>query len=55
MILAGHRAIDWELVYGQADLIVDTVGNSNSRTPRERQVLRLGAGWSGPVASPTGS
>jgi UDP-N-acetyl-D-glucosamine dehydrogenase len=55
VILAGHRAIDWELVYGQADLIVDAVGNSNSRTPRERQVLRLGAGWSGPAASPTGS
>jgi UDP-N-acetyl-D-glucosamine dehydrogenase len=47
VILAGHRAIDWELVYGRAGLIIDTVGNSNTRTPREHQVLRLGAGWSG--------
>jgi UDP-N-acetyl-D-glucosamine dehydrogenase len=46
VILAGHRAIDWELVYERADLIVDAVGNSNDRTPREHQVLRLGAGWS---------
>ena len=53
VVLAGHRAIDWELVYGQADLIVDTVGNSNHRVPRERQVLRLGAGWSGPAATST--
>lgn len=55
VILASHRAIDWELVYGQARLIVDTVGNSNKRTPREHQVLRLGAGWSPPVATSTGS
>ena len=50
VVLASHRAIDWDLVYEQAALIVDTVGNSNDRTPRERQVLRLGAGWSGPGA-----
>jgi len=46
VILAAHRAIDWDLVYDKAGLIVDTVGSSNRRTPRERQVLRLGAGWS---------
>ncbi len=51
VVLASHRAIDWELVYGQAGLIIDTVGNSNSRTPREHQVLRLGAGWSGPAVA----
>jgi UDP-N-acetyl-D-glucosamine dehydrogenase len=51
VILASHRAIDWELVYGQAGLIIDTVGNSNRRTPREQQVLRLGAGWSGSSAA----
>jgi UDP-N-acetyl-D-glucosamine dehydrogenase len=50
VVLASHRAIDWELVYGQAGLIIDTVGNSNNRTPREHQVLRLGAGWSGSSA-----
>lgn len=50
VILTGHRAIDWDLVYDRAGLIVDTVGNSNARTPRERQVLRLGAGWSGSPA-----
>ncbi len=54
VVLAGHRAIDWDLVYERADLIVDTVGNSNDRAPREGQVLRLGAGWSGRVATPAG-
>ena len=47
VILTAHRAIDWELVYERANLVIDTVGNSNRRTPREHQVLRLGAGWSG--------
>jgi len=55
VILAAHRAIDWELVYEQADLIIDTVGSSNSRTPRDHQVLRLGAGWSGSPAVTTAS
>lgn len=50
VILAAHRAIDWDLVYQEAGLIVDTVGNSNRRTPGDRQVLRLGAGWSGAQA-----
>ena len=45
VILTAHRALDWERVYGTADLIVDTVNNSRGRAVRQRQVLRLGAGW----------
>jgi hypothetical protein len=33
-------------VYGQAGLVVDTVNSSRGHPTRERQVLRLGAGWS---------
>jgi UDP-N-acetyl-D-glucosamine dehydrogenase len=45
VVLAAHRAVDWDQVYGTADLIVDTVNNVRGRTVRPRQVLRLGAGW----------
>jgi UDP-N-acetyl-D-glucosamine dehydrogenase len=41
-----HRAIDWDHVYGTAELVVDTVNSSRGRTTKPRQVLRLGAGWS---------
>ena len=41
-----HKAIDWDHVYATADLVVDTVNSSRKRTVRDRQVLRLGAGWS---------
>jgi UDP-N-acetyl-D-glucosamine dehydrogenase len=46
IIVTPHRAIDWAAVYERADLILDTVNASRSVTPRARQVLRLGAGWS---------
>ena len=39
-------AIDWERTFERAELIVDTVDSSRGRSTRERQVLRLGAGWS---------
>ena len=45
VILAAHKAVDLDRVYGEADLVVDTVNSSAGRSPRERQVLRLGAGW----------
>ena len=45
VVLVGHRAIDWDRVYGAADLVVDTVNSSGARTVEPRQVLRLGAGW----------
>jgi len=51
VVLAGHRAVDWERVYGSADLIVDTVNNSRGRAVRPRQVLRLGAGWAVPATA----
>jgi UDP-N-acetyl-D-glucosamine dehydrogenase len=46
VIVTAHRAVDWEVVYDRADLILDTVNASRHRSPRTRQVLRLGAGWS---------
>ena len=46
VVVTAHRAIDWATVYDRADLVVDTVDSSAGRSTRERQVLRLGAGWS---------
>ncbi len=46
VVVTAHRAIDWDRVYGSAELVVDTVDSSRGRSTRERQVLRLGAGWS---------
>ena len=46
VIVTPHGAIDWSMVYDQAELVVDTVNNSEPMTTRPRQVLRLGAGWS---------
>ncbi len=47
VIVTAHQAIDWDAVYDRADLILDTVNASRRQAPRRRQVLRLGAGWSG--------
>jgi len=44
--LVAHRAIDWDAVFEHAGLVVDTVNASAGRLVRERQVRRLGAGWS---------
>jgi len=46
IIVTPHRAIDWGAVFATADLVLDTVNASRRGTPRPRQVLRLGAGWS---------
>jgi UDP-N-acetyl-D-glucosamine dehydrogenase len=46
IIVTAHRAIDLAAVFAGADLILDTVNASRRATPRPRQVLRLGAGWS---------
>jgi UDP-N-acetyl-D-glucosamine dehydrogenase len=43
--LVAHQAIDWGLVYERAGLVVDTVNSARGRSTRDRQVLRLGAGW----------
>ncbi len=45
VVVAAHRAIDWDRVYRGADLVVDTVNSSAGRAIRDRQVMRLGAGW----------
>ena len=46
VVVTPHKAIDWEHFYAEAPLVVDTVNSSRGRAVRERQVLRLGAGWS---------
>jgi UDP-N-acetyl-D-glucosamine dehydrogenase len=46
VVVTAHAAIDWASVYGRAALVVDTVNSSRDHATRERQVLRLGAGWS---------
>jgi len=45
VVVTAHRDVDWSRVYGTARLIVDTVNSSAGHEVRERQVLRLGAGW----------
>jgi UDP-N-acetyl-D-glucosamine dehydrogenase len=46
VVVTPHRAIDWSAVYKSGGLIVDTVNSSRGQPIRDRQVLRLGAGWS---------
>jgi UDP-N-acetyl-D-glucosamine dehydrogenase len=46
VIVTAHRAVDLDRIYRDADLVVDTVNSSGGRATRDRQVLRLGAGWS---------
>ncbi len=45
VVVTPHRAIDWDAVYAQAPLVVDTTNSSRGRALRPRSVLRLGAGW----------
>ena len=45
VVVTPHHAIDWDAVYADAALVVDTTNSSRGRTLRPRQVLRLGAGW----------
>jgi UDP-N-acetyl-D-glucosamine dehydrogenase len=45
VVVTGHKAVDWDHLYASADLVVDTVNSCRGRAVRERQVLRLGAGW----------
>ncbi len=48
VVVTAHRAIDWDRLYADANLVVDTVNSSDGRRVADRQVLRLGAGWSAP-------
>jgi UDP-N-acetyl-D-glucosamine dehydrogenase len=50
VIVTAHRAIDWAELYTTAVLVVDTVNSSAGHQLADRQVLRLGAGWSGEQA-----
>jgi UDP-N-acetyl-D-glucosamine dehydrogenase len=51
VVVTGHRAVDWDHLYASADLVVDTVNSVRGRAIRERQVLRLGAGWTIPAGA----
>jgi UDP-N-acetyl-D-glucosamine dehydrogenase len=46
VVVTAHAAIDWASVYAHAALVVDTFDSSRGHATAERQVLRLGAGWS---------
>jgi len=46
VVVTPHQAIDWDRVYDRAALVVDTVNSSHGHQTGDRQVLRLGAGWS---------
>ncbi len=46
VVVTAHRAVDWSRLYERARLVVDTVDSSRGHAVRDRQVLRLGAGWS---------
>jgi UDP-N-acetyl-D-glucosamine dehydrogenase len=45
VVVTPHDDIDWDLTFERARLIVDTVDISAGRKTKDRQVLRLGAGW----------
>jgi UDP-N-acetyl-D-glucosamine dehydrogenase len=45
VVVTAHRSVDWDVVYRDAALVVDTTNSSRGRTVRPRGVLRLGAGW----------
>ena len=45
VVLVRHRAVDWDELYRDAGLVVDTVNSSAGRAMTGRRVLRLGAGW----------
>jgi UDP-N-acetyl-D-glucosamine dehydrogenase len=54
VVVTAHRLVDWDALYATASLVVDTVNSSEGHPVSDRQVLRLGAGWSGSVATPEG-
>jgi len=45
LVLVRHDRVDWREVYARATLVVDTVNSVRGQSVRDRQVLRLGAGW----------
>jgi UDP-N-acetyl-D-glucosamine dehydrogenase len=51
VVVTAHRMVDWDALYANASLVVDTVNSSDGHRVADRQVLRLGAGWSGTGAA----
>ena len=46
VVVTAHKSVEWDHLYANAELVVDTVNSSRGQSLRPRQVLRLGAGWS---------
>ncbi|MGI8928779.1 MAG: nucleotide sugar dehydrogenase [Candidatus Limnocylindrales bacterium] len=46
VVMVRHDGVDWNWVYANARLVVDTVNSSAGRRVKPGQTLRLGAGWS---------
>ena len=55
VVVTAHDSIDWDTLFRDAALVVDTVNISRGREIRPRSVLRLGAGWGGEAAVATTS
>jgi len=52
VVLVAHRAVDWQMVYERAGLVVDTAGTARHRDLNPGQVLLLGGGWIRPGGRP---
>ena len=52
VVVTPHRSIDWATVFADGELIVDCTNSVRGHPVRERQVLRLGAGWVEPEPAP---
>jgi len=46
VVVTAHKTVEWDHLYANAELVVDTVNSSRGRAVKAMQVLRLGAGWS---------
>jgi UDP-N-acetyl-D-glucosamine dehydrogenase len=45
VVMVAHKAVDWQMMYEKASLVVDTAGTARHRELRPDQVLLLGGGW----------
>jgi nucleotide sugar dehydrogenase len=45
VVVTAHKSVDWQVVFRDARLVVDTVNASKGSLIDQDRVLRLGAGW----------
>lgn len=50
VVVTAHKSLDWDAVFRDARLVVDTVNASKGRNLESGRVLRLGAGWGSQAA-----